>query len=311
MTFLYSQFGKLEYSEQEIDRCIGILKVNGMKLESGRLEKNPGVVLYPIYCLINSDCVSNTNYIKTSNLELQLRSQKPIRKGEEITTRYVSSTMGNNRRRQYLKKYWYFDCCCSRCGDSTELGTNMSSVICNRCRQGFLIKTRPLDYESPWRCDNNNCETEVDTETVDTEVDKLEAMSQGVDMGDVDQLEELLYRLGDGTILHPSHYIILEISHSLVFAYNSHKTLTRPQMDRKIQLCRHVLSVLSTVDNGFTAWRGKILNELSNTLLLVSRADYANNIINLVTYKKRIFESMKNVSLAKKCINMGFTDVNK
>ena len=66
--------------------------------------------------------------------------------------------------------------------------------------------------------------------------------------------------------------------------------------------------VLSTVDNGFTAWRGKILNELSNTLLLVSRADYANKIINLVTYKKRIFESMKNISLAKKCINMGFTE---
>ena len=103
MSFLFSQFGNIEYSEQEIDRCIGILKVNGMKLESGRLKQNPGVVLYPIYCLINSDCVSNTNYIKTANLELQLRSQKAIRKGEEITTRYVSSTMGNNRRRQYLK----------------------------------------------------------------------------------------------------------------------------------------------------------------------------------------------------------------
>ncbi len=103
MTFLFSQFGKVEYSEQEIDRCIGILKVNGMKLEKGRLKQNPGVVLYPIYCLINSDCVSNTNYIKTGDLELQLRSQKQIKKGEEITTRYVSSTMGNNRRRQYLK----------------------------------------------------------------------------------------------------------------------------------------------------------------------------------------------------------------
>ena len=110
-------------------------------------------------------------------------------------------------------------------------------------RQGYLVKTRPLEYESPWRCDNIMCDLEVDTETVDTEVDKLEALSRGVDMGDVDQLEELLYRLGDGTILHPRHYIILEISHSLVFAYNSRKTLTRPQMDRKIQLCRHILSV--------------------------------------------------------------------
>ena len=54
--------------------------------------------------------------------------------------------------------------------------------------------------------------------------------------------------------------------------------------------------VLSTVDNGFTAWRGKILNELSNTLLLVSRADYANNIINLVT---NTLHDMKVTVLAK------------
>ena len=117
-------------------------------------------------------------------------------------------------------------------------------------RQGFLIKTRPLEYHSPWKCDNNLCEIEVDTETVETEVDKLEALSKGVDMGDVDQLEELLYRLGDGTILHPCHYIILEISHSLVFAYSSHKNITRPQMDRKIQLCRLVLSVSFCGKNG-------------------------------------------------------------
>ena len=75
MSFLFTQFGSIDYSEQEIDRCIGILKVNGMKLEHGKLRQNPGVVLYPIYCLINSDCVSNTNYIKTeASLELQART---------------------------------------------------------------------------------------------------------------------------------------------------------------------------------------------------------------------------------------------
>ena len=51
------------------------IKVNGMKLDHGKLRQNPGVVLYPIYCLINSDCVSNTNYIKTeASLELQART---------------------------------------------------------------------------------------------------------------------------------------------------------------------------------------------------------------------------------------------
>ena len=101
------------------------IKVNGMKLDHGKLRQNPGVVLYPIYCLINSDCVSNTNYIKTeANLELQarthssfvrvcinqciagcaqVRAQVAIKAGQEITTRYVSPTLGNCRRRQHLR----------------------------------------------------------------------------------------------------------------------------------------------------------------------------------------------------------------
>ena len=103
--------------------------------------------------------------------------------------------------------------------------------------------------------------------------------------------------------------------------------MSRPQMDRKIQLCYLVLKVgnvimfmdvqkmfdffsqvLGKVDPGLTAWQGKILNELSNTLLLVSKADYGKKIIGLVTYKKRIYRCMKNVAMAKKCINMGFDE---
>ena len=78
MTFLVKQFGCVEYSEAEIDRCIGILKTNGMKLEHSRLKASSGVVLYPIYCLINSACVSNTNHIKTESLELQVTKHRII-----------------------------------------------------------------------------------------------------------------------------------------------------------------------------------------------------------------------------------------
>ena len=74
--------------------------------------------------------------------------------------------------------------------------------------------------------------------------------------------------------------------------------MSRPLMDRKIQLCYLVLDVsgkyflfclltlslmnfqvLGKVDPGLTAWQGKILNELSNTLLLVSKSDYNKKII--------------------------------
>ena len=54
-----------------------------------------GVALYPIYCLINHSCYSNTNYVKFPDLHLELRSQIPIKKGEQIYTRYISATIGN------------------------------------------------------------------------------------------------------------------------------------------------------------------------------------------------------------------------
>ena len=304
MTFLMKQFGTVEFSEAEIDRCIGILKTNGMKLETGNLKQSSGVVLYPVYCLINSSCVSNTNHIKTESLNLEVRAQVEIKAGEEITTRYVSSTLGNNRRQQYLAKFWYFNCSCARCSDSSEFNTHMSSVRCSQCSDGLLSKSQPLVPSSPWTCPT--CSTLVETQVVEDQLDALENMMNQVDMTDIDSMEEMLYHLLNQTILHPQHYIVIELSHSLIFAY-SKPDLTRPQMDRKIQLCQQVLAVLGVVDPGFTSWRGKLLNELSNTVLLISRSDYSAGAISLQTFKRRIYNSMKHMATAKKCINAGFS----
>jgi hypothetical protein len=79
---------------------IGILRTNGMKMEPHGDRGIPGVVIYPIYCLINHACYNNTNYVKFPDLHLELRSQLAIRKGEQIFTRYVSSTIG-----RCLKEY--------------------------------------------------------------------------------------------------------------------------------------------------------------------------------------------------------------
>merc|ERR1719370_494392 len=81
-----------------------------MKLEEGGLSSSPGVVLYPAYCLINHACSNNTNYQKLPDLRLELRSQVAIRKGEEISTRYVSSTVGNFRRRRDLHQVCLLHC---------------------------------------------------------------------------------------------------------------------------------------------------------------------------------------------------------
>ena len=79
----------------------------------------------------------------------------------------------------------YFNCLCKRCGDPTELGSHLSSLLCPKCDQtlpvkkGILVKDNlangcvsgdlstnelrgimtqvdPLQDDSPWKCPIHN-----------------------------------------------------------------------------------------------------------------------------------------------------------
>ena len=56
---------------------------------------------------------------------------------------------------------------------------------------------------------------------------------------------ELIYVHSSHSLLHPRHYLVIELMHSLVFAYTAKERLTRPEMERKVQLCSQVLQVRS------------------------------------------------------------------
>ena len=70
-------------------------------------------------------------------------------------------------------------------------------------------------------------------------------------------------------LLHPNHFILVDLMHNLVHLYAARKILTRPEKERKIQLCTMVLETLVKIDPGFTKWRG--------TLLQVLKFGYAPN----------------------------------
>ena len=106
--------------------------------------------------------------------------------------------------------------------------------------------------------------------------------------------------------------------HSLAITYSAMDRLTRPQQERKVQLCHQVLKVvavyhhhylttsfclkvLGIVDPGFTTWRGKLLHEMASTLLLISRADHGKGRIGEIMFKKRLFFCMRTLATAKKC----------
>jgi len=231
MAFLGKLGAKEDFPRDQVQRSIGILRTNGMKLEEGGLASSPGVVLYPTYCLINHACSNNTNYQKSPSLTLELRAQVAIRRGEEITTRYVSSTVGNYRRHRDINKYWYFSCRCARCSDPSEMGTHMSSVRCQvpGC-PGLVAPLQPLVEDSPWTC--STCPIQYSSTQVDGLLVGLEEEVGVVNTMDIDGLEEALHRFSSHPVLHHNHFLVVELSHSLVFAYSS----IRPHLTRWVEL---------------------------------------------------------------------------
>ena len=85
---------------------------------------------------------------------------------------YLNGIVGNFRRRDDIRKYWFFDCGCNRCSDRTEFGTNMSAVLCLKCKKGYLLPLDPLEYKSDWTCDH--CQTITGYEMIDEIITTIE-----------------------------------------------------------------------------------------------------------------------------------------
>ncbi|XP_059082418.1 SET domain-containing protein SmydA-8-like isoform X1 [Tigriopus californicus] len=297
------QFHCSDFTKTDIQRMIGILKTNGMKLETAGENGTPGVALYPIYCLINHACINNTNYVKYPDLHLELRSQLPIKKGTEILTRYISSTVGNVRRREDIERYWFFRCECPRCSDSTEFGTFMSGVRCFQCRNGFLLQSEINDLASDWAC--NRCSSRVPHKNVNEVLTTIEKQTDLDAPLCIETMEEMLFHYQK--LLHPNNYIIIDIMHNLIHLYAGKESLTRPEKERKIQLCHIVLDILGRVDPGFTTWRGTLLQEMIHTLMVISKEDHNAARISEKEFHRRLNYCSRKLREAKLCLNGGFT----
>ena len=77
---------------------------------------------------------------------------------------------------------------------------------------------------------------------IDGELERVEAEVAGVDQSSAEELESEIDRLSRHPLLHSRHYILIELAHSLVFAYSQQPaaSLTRPNLERKVQLCWQV-----------------------------------------------------------------------
>lgn len=84
-------------------------------------------------------------------LRVKVRVTVDVFSGDMLYSTYTYTMQGTSARQSHLKYGYHFTCRCARCLDPTELGTNISSLKCNKCDSGFILSTDPLSKTPPIR----------------------------------------------------------------------------------------------------------------------------------------------------------------
>lgn len=172
-----------------------------------------------------------------------------------MSTTYTHSLWGTQQRREHLKANKYFSCTCARCADPTELGTYLSALKCmgidgNTCA-GYQLPIDPLKETSDWKC--NQCPVQIEADQVNFLLSKIgEEVDDAMERkASIKQMEDLISKLL--TFLHPNHYFLLQLKHSLIQMYGHFKGYATHQLSdmilaEKIETCRQMMKVIETLD---------------------------------------------------------------
>ena len=204
------------------------------------------------------DCVPNTFCTIDADNRMTVTAAVAIPKGQMITTSYTFSLDNTQRRRKHLKETKFFDCLCQRCRDPTELGTHMSSLICQTCPTGFVFPDDPLDEKSCWSC-SKNCGFRIEPDCLQVMINGINSQAEDLNYDDFAGLEEFIIRWS--RFLHPNNAIIVAIKYYLIQFYGSAPgfhldQLANPLLLRKIQLCQELLELTQILEPGSSKLRG-------------------------------------------------------
>lgn len=169
---------------------------------------------------------------------------------------YCSYTQGTAARQEHLYEGKYFVCHCARCTDPTELGTHLSSVLCQRCkaqqRDAYIVHHHDTDQ---WKC--TDCHTITGSSSIQQVLGmaRLDVYSTGMDVTKQEDFIETYSKL-----LSPNHYLVLEMKQKLAailrnICDNSPRSEEKV-LQRKMELCRDILPVLRVLQPGISRMTG-------------------------------------------------------
>lgn len=235
---------ELDFSDETIQRIQGILETNKKEI---RLSQSDCEALYAIACLMEHSCTPNVKITFDKDYSITVRAGRDIEEGEHISTMYSHALWGTIARRDHLhitKNFW---CTCPRCVDTTEFGSNFSTIL----DSGHpMLPADPLDSESDWVCEKTGMRKTADE--VKLMLSKIgQELEEVTSKGSVDDAEDFLEK--HSKTLHPNHYHLTTCKHNLLQMYGRTEgyliqDMDEEQLRRKESLCREHLAVLKQID---------------------------------------------------------------
>ncbi|KAI5638448.1 hypothetical protein NE865_08913 [Phthorimaea operculella] len=250
------------FDKDLVQRVCGILEVNSVEIPSrGGFSVR---AIYPKLAIAAHSCVPNIVHSILSDDQVQVRAAVPIKSGEPLHLCYTYALWSTLIRREYLLESKFFNCECPRCADPTELGTHLSTLKCQKCDNGVILSTNPLDNEAGWSCSDKNCEFKTSGAAmrkmlgvVQAEIDQLDAIEPGPQA--IEAREQTLNKYK--SVFHPRHALLLGIKHTLAQLYGRVEGYTLDELpdlvlERKVEFCKLVLDALERIMPGENRMRG-------------------------------------------------------
>eukprot|EP00088_Acartia_fossae_P007796 TRINITY_DN13658_c0_g1_i4.p1 TRINITY_DN13658_c0_g1~~TRINITY_DN13658_c0_g1_i4.p1 ORF type:complete len:561 (-),score=83.36 TRINITY_DN13658_c0_g1_i4:334-1905(-) len=285
-----------QFTEDDFLWVKGVLRTNCIMFGEKRMR-----ALFPHFSLINHNCRANskhTCYIQSK--KISVTAQADIKEGEEIEINYIAFIQGTFLRRKKLHAIWKFPCLCDRCKDPTELGTNLSTLRCPKCENGYLLQEDPLQDNGNWICKVHNFKISSDAylEMTSAIKDYLYSSKAGKSIQDQEKDLEMFQEY-----LHPQHHLCMLLKRNIIQTYSR---LDLKQVDRNgflriRELCQESLDILGKVDPGYPIWRADTLKDLAACEMNLARVEFEGGLIERPEFLVRVKNSMKIVEEASKC----------
>ncbi|KAM3965851.1 SET and MYND domain containing, arthropod-specific, member 3 [Aphomia sociella] len=288
------------FDKELVQRVCGILEVNSVEVPSrGGFSVR---AIYPRLAIAAHSCLPNiVHTILLNDYQVQVRAAVPIKSGETLHLCYTHALSSTLIRREFLLESKFFSCDCPRCADPTELGTHLSTLKCNKCDNGVILSTNPLDNDAPWKCTEKNCQFQTSgaamrkmLAVVQAEMDQLDVMEPGPQA--IELREALINKYK--SVFHPRHYLMLSIKQALAQLYGrvegySIDELPDVMLERKAEFCRLLLKTLDVIIPGESRMRGMMLYELHAPIMFMARNEFSAGIITQEKLKEKLQEPIQ------------------